>query len=120
MHHNTLSAQLQPKSQVDLHIPWAAIALRQFGDAAMQRNPHEDNVYYSTDYSQEATHDKQRTSRSAPGSLMTLTIPGQPVGGSPSQRPTPLPGRSAGKHRCSPRGYGGNASANAGRMAGVI
>lgn len=35
--------------------------------------------------------------------LMKLTIPGQPVGCSPCQRPTPLPGRSAGKHRCSQR-----------------
>ncbi len=35
--------------------------------------------------------------------LIKLTIPGQPVGCSLCQRPTPLPGRSARKHRCSPR-----------------
>lgn len=35
---------------------------------------------------------------------LQLTIPLQPVGCSPCQRPTPLPGRSAGKHRCSPMG----------------
>lgn len=33
---------------------------------------------------------------------MKLTIPGQPIGCPPCQRPTLLPGRSARKHRCSP------------------
>lgn len=35
--------------------------------------------------------------------LKKLTIAGQPIGCSPCQRPTPLPGCSAGKHRCSRR-----------------
>lgn len=47
------------------------------------------------------------------GWLTKLTIPGQPVGCPPCQRPTPLPGCSAGKHRCSPRARMRNAAASA-------
>lgn len=54
--------------------------------------------------------------------LTKLTIPGQPVGCSPRQRPAPLPGCSAGKHRCSPGATMWNtaASANAGRLTAAL
>lgn len=79
-----------------------------------RQHRHEYTVYSSTHHSQ--TRQMAQTKRPIHahsshlclfkdpfGCHIKLTIPRQHVSCSPSQRPTPLPGRSEGKHRRTPR-----------------
>lgn len=93
------SQSREAKRRADLHT-WSAIAILHREDAVMTR---EQSVLYVR---KRPVHARTRASCSVLKTfwpVTKLTIPGHPIGRPPCQRPAPLPGCSAGKHRRSPR-----------------